>query len=65
MNIDQETLAAILQVGGQYFLPIAALLRALYSGMRGRMPEGTRQIALAAIGPRTQIAKELGIGSAQ
>lgn len=48
MQIDQQTLASILQLGGQYFLPIAALLRALYAGVRGRMPEGFTQIGVAA-----------------
>jgi hypothetical protein len=49
MNIDSRTLANLLQVGGQYMLPIAALLRALYAGMRGKMPEGFTQISIAAI----------------
>lgn len=49
MTIDTQTLAELLQVGGQYFLPVAALLRALYSGVRGRLPEGFRQITLAGI----------------
>jgi hypothetical protein len=47
MTIDQETIAGILQLGGQYLLPIAALLRALYSGTRGKLPEGFWQIVLA------------------
>ncbi len=49
MQIDQKTLATILQLGGQYMLPIAALLRALYSGVRGRLPDGFRQIIGAAL----------------
>ncbi len=49
MTIDSATLANLLQLGGQYLLPIAALLRALYSGIRGKMPEGFRQIGGAAI----------------
>jgi hypothetical protein len=47
--IDQKTLAELLQLGGQYMLPIAALLRALYSGMRGKLPEGFSQIVVAAL----------------
>ncbi len=49
MTIDQKTMSEILKVGGQYFLPAAALLRALYSGIRGRFPEGFMQIAGASI----------------
>ncbi len=49
LPVDPTTLAAILQVGGQYILPIAALLRALYSGMRGKTPEGAVQIVTAAL----------------
>jgi hypothetical protein len=49
MTIDSQALANILQLGGQYMLPIAALLRALYSGIRGKMPEGFTQISVAAI----------------
>jgi hypothetical protein len=48
-NIPQETLAEILQLGGQYFLPIAALLRALYSGIRQKFPEGFLQIGVASV----------------
>lgn len=48
-QISPQTLADILQLGGQYMLPIAALLRALYAGTRGKMPEGISQIGLAAI----------------
>jgi hypothetical protein len=47
--MSNETLAELLQLGGQYFLPIAALLRALYEGVRGRFPEGFSQIALASV----------------
>jgi hypothetical protein len=49
MQIDPKTLAEVLQLGGQYMLPIAALLRALYSGVRGKLPEGLRQIVGAAL----------------
>lgn len=48
INIDQKTFAEIVKLGGQYFLPLAALLRALYEGMRGRFPQGLSQIALAS-----------------
>jgi hypothetical protein len=49
MEIEQETIISILQLGGQYALPSAALLRALYSGTRGRLPEGFTQIVIASI----------------
>lgn len=49
LPIDPTTLAALLQVGGQYMLPIAALLRALYSGARGNAPQGILQILSAAV----------------
>ncbi len=49
MQIDQQTMAEILKVGGQYFLPAAALLRALYSGIRGKFPDGALQIAGASV----------------
>lgn len=49
MQISPETMAEFLQLGGQYALPAAALLRALYSGIRGKMPEGFAQIAIASI----------------
>jgi len=45
MTISQETIAEFLQLGGQYALPIAALLRAIYAGFRGNLPEGFFQIA--------------------
>ena len=48
LPVDPKTLAAILQLGGQYMLPIAALLRAIYSAARGKTPEGALQIAGAA-----------------
>jgi hypothetical protein len=48
MTIDQQTMAEILKLGSQYFLPVAALLRALYSGIRGKFPEGFLQIAAAS-----------------
>ena len=47
-QIDPTTLASFIQIGGQYMLPIAALLRALYSGYRGKAPEGIIQILGAA-----------------
>jgi hypothetical protein len=49
MTIEQQTMAEILKLGGQYFVPIAALLRALYSGLRGRFPQGMVQIAAASL----------------
>ncbi|MCC7450219.1 MAG: hypothetical protein IT324_22565 [Anaerolineae bacterium] len=49
MTIDQKTVADLLQLGGQYFLPAAALLRALYSGIRGRFPEGFMQIIFGSL----------------
>lgn len=49
MTIPEKTMAELLQLGGQYLLPIAALLRALYSGLRGRFPEGLSQIAVASL----------------
>jgi hypothetical protein len=47
-TIDQQTITALVQLGGQYFIPLAALLRALYAGMRGRLPQGFRQIVIAS-----------------
>ena len=49
IQVNPQTLADILQLGGQYLLPIAALLRAMYAGTRGRVPEGIGQIGMAAI----------------
>jgi hypothetical protein len=49
MVIDEKTMAQIVQLGSQYLIPVAALLRALYAGMRGRFPEGLSQIALASV----------------
>jgi hypothetical protein len=49
MTIDQQTMAEIVKLGGQYFLPVAALLRALYSGIRGKFPQGFLQIAGASL----------------
>src|SRR5215216_8071116 len=46
--ISQQTMAELVQLGGQYALPIAALLRALYSGTRGKFPEGFAQIIAAS-----------------
>jgi hypothetical protein len=48
MEITPETINAVLELGGQYALPLAALLRALYSGMRGKLPEGLTEIAGAS-----------------
>jgi hypothetical protein len=47
--INPQILNDLMQVGGQYLLPISALLRALYSGMRGKLPEGFLQIGAAAV----------------
>ena len=47
--ISKETVATLVQVGGQYLLPVAALLRALYSGLRGKFPEGIAQIIVASV----------------
>jgi hypothetical protein len=49
MQIDSKTLAELLQLGGKYFLPAAALLRALYAGIRGKLPEGFAQIAVTGL----------------
>ena len=49
MQIDKQTIAQILHLGGQYFLPAASLLRALYAGIRGKFPEGFTQIAIGSI----------------
>jgi hypothetical protein len=52
MQLDpqtQQTIAELAKLGGQYFLPVAALLRALYAGIRGKFPEGLSQIALASM----------------
>lgn len=49
MQIDQKTVAELMKLGGQYFLPVAALLRALYSGMRGKYPQGVVQILGASL----------------
>jgi hypothetical protein len=38
-----------LQAGMQYLIPAAVLLRALYFGVRGKLPEGLRDIAIAAV----------------
>jgi hypothetical protein len=47
--ISQETVVSLLQIGGQYFIPAAALLRALYFGIRGRLPQGFVQIIAASV----------------
>lgn len=49
MEIDQQTIAELLQIGGQYAIPAAALLRAIYSGWRGKLPEGLGEIAAASL----------------
>ena len=49
IEINEQTLATVLQLAGQYFFPAAALLRALYSGYRGKMPEGMSQILAASV----------------
>jgi hypothetical protein len=49
--MDETTYQAILalfQMGGQYLIPAAVLLRALYAGMRGKMPEGLTEIFAAS-----------------
>lgn len=46
--ISQETMAELVRLGGQYALPVAALLRALYAGTRGKFPEGIMQIVAAS-----------------
>ena len=46
--IPPETMTQLLQTGGQFFLPGAALLRALYDGVRGKLPEGFIQILAAS-----------------
>jgi hypothetical protein len=52
LQIDQATivtaLLGLIQIGGQYALPAAALLRALYSGWKGNFPEGAWQIVSAS-----------------
>ncbi len=60
MTIDQQTITALLGLGGQYFIPIAALLRALYSGVRGKYPQGFRQIALASVFAGVTAATDTG-----
>lgn len=49
MEISPETINSFLELGGQYALPAAALLRAIYAGMRGNLPEGIGQIAAASV----------------
>jgi hypothetical protein len=49
MTIEQHTMAELLKLGAQYFIPAAALLRALYSGLRGRFPQGVTQILGASV----------------
>lgn len=49
MEISPETIASFLELGGQYALPAAALLRALYAGARGHLPEGLTQIAAVSL----------------
>jgi hypothetical protein len=48
MLIDEQTMSELLKLGSQYMLPVAALLRALYSGIRGKFPEGFLQIIVAS-----------------
>lgn len=47
--LTPELLAQLAQIGGQYLLPVAALLRALYHGVRGKVPEGAVEIGAASI----------------
>jgi len=49
IEIPQQTVTELLQLGGQYLLPIAALLRALYNGYRQKLPEGIAEIAAASV----------------
>lgn len=53
LQFNQETIVRLLletiQLGGQYALPSAALLRALYSGWQGKFPEGAWQILSASL----------------
>ncbi len=44
-----QALLTFLQLGGQYFVPAAVLLRALYEGMRGRLPQGFGQILMGSV----------------
>ncbi|MGQ9889474.1 MAG: hypothetical protein ACUVSX_13430 [Aggregatilineales bacterium] len=44
-----DTLTQLLQLSGQLLLPTAALLRALYAGLRGRLPDGAVQIVAASL----------------
>ena len=48
IELNEQKLATALTLAGQYFFPAAALLRALYSGYRGKMPEGMGQILAAS-----------------
>lgn len=49
MEITQEQIATVLQLGGQYMLPAAALLKALHNSWRGKTPEGIGQIVGASV----------------
>jgi hypothetical protein len=49
IEISQESIANFLQLGSQYALPAAALLRALYAGVRGKIPEGVFEIFVASL----------------
>jgi hypothetical protein len=44
-----DTLVQLFQLSGQLFLPAAALLRALWAGVRGKLPEGFVQIIAASV----------------
>jgi hypothetical protein len=46
--VAQDIFVALLQLGGQYLVPAAILLRALYSGSRGDLPEGFSEIAIVS-----------------
>ena len=49
IEISQQTMTEILQLGSQYMLPIAALLRAIYEGgYKRKLPDGILQILLAS-----------------
>ena len=49
IEIPRETVTELLQLGSQYLLPIAALLRALYNGYRQKLPEGIAEIGIASV----------------
>ena len=46
--VAEDIFVALLQLGGQYLVPAAILLRALYSGSRGDLPEGFSEIVVVS-----------------